>query len=311
MAYYINNLALADNYAAASTLGPFGEADTCTVLVSGNPANMQFYVGDEATGHWTDEREYTAAAGPSTTNSFKVSNVRGIRMRNANAGNVAVVSATLFRTGATYDSWDPIFEAGSLSPGTITASGSVSPGGANVEVDHNGVPISTEPKIDFEDAKGLSWTIADDPANTRAKVTAVPNNAAARIYAAGRADAIPNLAWTTVALPNIDYDTDASMVATANEIVIPSAGIYAVTFEVLWSVLPTQYANLQALRNGVNIASGPAGSGAQINPGQGYMPTFADIVQLAAGDVLTGRVYQNAGGQYGAGVLAVAKVASL
>lgn len=129
MAYYINNLELGDKYTAASTLGPFMETDTVTVLVSGEPANMQFYVGDEATGRWTDEREYTAAAGPGTTNSFKVSNVRGIRMRNANAGQAAVASATLFRTGVTYDSWDPIFDAGSLSPGTITASGQVTPAG--------------------------------------------------------------------------------------------------------------------------------------------------------------------------------------
>ena len=171
MAYFINNIALSDRYSDAGTLGPFMETDTVTVLVSGNPANMQFYVGDQATGRWTDEREYTAPAGSGTTNSFKVSNVRGIRIRNANAGSVAVVSVTLFRTGVVYDSWDPIFEAGSLSPGTINASGGVSPGGASMEVDHNGVPISTEPKMDFEDAGANIWSIVDDAPNARTKVT--------------------------------------------------------------------------------------------------------------------------------------------
>lgn len=173
MAYFLNNLQLADDFEAASTLGPFDDADTCTILVSGNPAAIQFHIGKGAGGRWTDEREFVAAAGSSSTNSFKVANVNGIKLKNYNAGDQAVISVVLFRTGVVYDTADPIFEAGSLSVGTITASGSVTPGQASVQVSHNGVAVGTEPILDFVDAGDQGWQIADDSVNQR--VTIAPS----------------------------------------------------------------------------------------------------------------------------------------
>jgi hypothetical protein len=38
---------------------------------------------------------------------------------------------------------------------------------------HNDVAVANETAIDFEDATGLTWTITDDPGNTRVKVTPV------------------------------------------------------------------------------------------------------------------------------------------
>jgi hypothetical protein len=40
-----------------------------------------------------------------------------------------------------------------------------------VDVQHNDVRVAGEPALDFEDAGGFVWTIADDAANSRVKIT--------------------------------------------------------------------------------------------------------------------------------------------
>jgi hypothetical protein len=173
VAAFINNQAATDNYfgAGALVLDPSYNYDSCTVLVSGNPAAMQFFVGEPGSGRWTEERDFVAPAGNGTTNSLKVSNIHGIRVKNANPGAVAIVSVTLYRSGGRWDSDDPIFEAGSLSPGTITASGTVNPGQASVEIDKNGVAIGSEPKLDFQDVNAMVFTVTDESGNQRVKVS--------------------------------------------------------------------------------------------------------------------------------------------
>lgn len=124
MADYINNALAADLYTDALTVGPNYSADTATITVSANPALMQFFVGREGRGHWTDDREFLAPAGQDTINSFKVGNIRGVRFRNSIPGAPAQVICTLSDSSA--DSEDPIFESGLLSQGTIAANGSTS-----------------------------------------------------------------------------------------------------------------------------------------------------------------------------------------
>lgn len=160
MADYINNIAAGDSYTAACTLGPSYDAKYAVITIANNPALMQFAIGHPGNWRWTDEREFQ-----SIPQSFRVGNIVGVRIRNATPGQVARVMVVLAGDD------DPDFASGMPFSGVLTASGGVSPGGGSVEVDHNGVAISTEPKLDFEDAGANLWVVTDDPTNTRAKIT--------------------------------------------------------------------------------------------------------------------------------------------
>jgi hypothetical protein len=123
VAEYINNELAHDTYQPDMELGPIMADDTAaTITVSDNPALMQFLVGKGGNVHWTDEREWAAPAGASIINSFRVSNIKGVRFRNAIAGLRARIICTL----ASADDADPIFEAGLLSAGAIASTGAVS-----------------------------------------------------------------------------------------------------------------------------------------------------------------------------------------
>jgi hypothetical protein len=92
-------------------------------------------------------------------------NVSGFRCRSAISGVPARVVAVLSEKS------DPQALGATPYTAVLAASGGVTPGANSVEVDHNGAVIGTEPKLDFEDAIGFGWTIADDPANSRVKIT--------------------------------------------------------------------------------------------------------------------------------------------
>lgn len=159
MADYINNVAAGDQYTPACSLGPDYAAKYAVITIANNPALMQFAIGVPGNWRWTDEREFQ-----SIPQSFRVGGVIGLRVRNASPGNVARVLAVLAGDD------DPDFQSGVPFTGVLAAGGGVTPGGATVEIDHNGVAISTQPKVDFEDNGAFIWTIVDDPAGTRAKV---------------------------------------------------------------------------------------------------------------------------------------------
>ncbi len=115
MADYINNVAAGDNYTDACTIGPNYDAKTVVITIANNSALMQFAVGRVGNWRWTDEREFF-----SIPQSFKVAGVLGVKIRNANAGQVARVLATL--TGDD----DIQFESGLPFTGTLAANGGVS-----------------------------------------------------------------------------------------------------------------------------------------------------------------------------------------
>lgn len=125
MADYINNIAAADVYTPDLTLGPNFEATAVVITVANNPVLMQFAVGKYGSWRWTDEREFY-----SITQSFRVSNVIGVKFRNANPGQIARVLADL--AGGVDD---PIFESGMPFTGILSASGAISTGGSGVTGD--------------------------------------------------------------------------------------------------------------------------------------------------------------------------------
>ena len=115
MADYINNVAAGDQYTDACTIGPNYDAKTAVITIANNSALMQFAVGRLGNWRWTDEREFF-----SIPQSFKVGNVIGVKIRNANAGQVARVLATLSGDD------DIEFESGLPFTGTLGANGSIS-----------------------------------------------------------------------------------------------------------------------------------------------------------------------------------------
>jgi hypothetical protein len=114
VADYINNVAAGDKYTDACTLGPDFAMRSAVITIANNPALMQFAVGALGNWHWTDEREFF-----SIPQSFKVGGVIGLKVRNANPGQVARVLAVLSGPD------DVDFEAGLPFSGQISSTGAV------------------------------------------------------------------------------------------------------------------------------------------------------------------------------------------
>lgn len=112
MADFINNVAAGDLYTDACTIGPKFDAKAVVLTIANNAALMQFAIGTAGHWRWTDEREYL-----SIPQSFRVGNVIGVKVRNANAGKVARVLATLAGDD------DPDFQAGTPFTGTLSSTG--------------------------------------------------------------------------------------------------------------------------------------------------------------------------------------------
>jgi len=116
VADYINNVATADQYTDATTIGgPDFQADTLTVTVANAGVLMQLAVGVPGNWRWIDEREFLVPP-----QSFTIERVIGARFRSAVTATPAQILAAL--TGQA----DPAFGAGLPFTGTISASGGVS-----------------------------------------------------------------------------------------------------------------------------------------------------------------------------------------
>lgn len=108
MAAYILNVAAADQYTDALTLGPSFTATKATVTVANNAALIQVAVGKPGDWRWVDEREYFAIP-----KEFPITGIIGIRFRNAVAGAVAQIICSLSGPA------DPDFSVGLPYTGTL------------------------------------------------------------------------------------------------------------------------------------------------------------------------------------------------
>jgi len=119
---------------------------------------------------WSEEFILPAGA------HFLQQGIIGIRCRSFTAGNPVAVSAAIF-----YKDEPAITLGGS---GISTPASSV----ASLNFQHNDLAIATEPTADFEDqAAGstnltINWTVVDDPANTRVKITPVISWASPTVF---------------------------------------------------------------------------------------------------------------------------------
>lgn len=123
-AAYLDKTNAADGYTDPLTLGPDFRVTKALIVVQNNDAFMQFAQGDVGNWHWADEREWRA-----TPQSLLVSNIIGVRFRNAAPGQVAVVTASLLEPdGPDFESGFPTSTVATMIAGIVNADGSVAAG---------------------------------------------------------------------------------------------------------------------------------------------------------------------------------------
>jgi hypothetical protein len=125
---------------------------------NGNAALCEVQFGPEyGTTQFGDEQLLNPGSSGTIPN-----NASGIRFRNAVAGKQANITCVL----VPHD--QPALGVSSVGVNVSVVSGS------SINFQHNDLAVATEPTLDIEDGTGtgITWTVVDDPANTRVKVTA-------------------------------------------------------------------------------------------------------------------------------------------
>lgn len=150
-------VATSDNYGAATTIShQLGKSVSFTI--ANNPVAYQLgYLDKVGEIHWGEEV-------PSNPIDGGFSNVAGIRFRSWTPGKPAIIVATLFLES------DPTPLGATAFTASLTSSGGQTPGLSSVQVDHNGVAISTEPILNFVDTNSIPWLITDVPGSTQAQL---------------------------------------------------------------------------------------------------------------------------------------------
>jgi hypothetical protein len=159
----IPNLPTQDGYVNALTLGPVPTTRLIKYVVANKAVFMRV---------WPQSKSGTIPAQTDellvTPETNIITDAMGVQFRSALAGVPAQVVAQLLEPG------DPTFGSGTPFSSIISGSGGISPGVSAVQIQKNNVLIGQEPTLDLLDAAGLTWTVVDDPANTRVKVTPAP-----------------------------------------------------------------------------------------------------------------------------------------
>lgn len=152
---------LGTSYTDSGTLGPFQEGDELVFQFTGGPIAFQFGSIDPTGAVHFDNQEVLYPPG---TWAFK--NLKGIRFRSIPGQTaVSLQAATLFFQ----DDPEP------FTPGNVPGSVALT---STLNFQHNDIFVASEPTVDFEDGSPIVFTVSDDNANARVKVTPVFNNAA-------------------------------------------------------------------------------------------------------------------------------------
>lgn len=259
MADYINNVAAADAYTPALSLGPNFDARTAVITVANNSALMQFAVGKIGDWRWTDEREYF-----SIPQSFRVGNIIGVRFRNANAGQVARILCTLSGED------DIQFESGLPFTGTLSASGGVSS-----DVIIPTVALAAFPPANPQDGLLIELVLpaSFDPVGGKSIRWLLTYNAT-------------DNAWDFVGGPPLYKSAAGGAFAAQGGAYVASGLAFAVPRPGDWKAIVT--ATLNGANGGINFGLGKDGAGAPVvaesGNGQNFEPRthIADIANVAA-----------------------------
>lgn len=160
-----NTTVSSQSYTAALQFGFFDVFAYGYFTVANNPVFVQMLLGERGQAHPGPELYLPPGTYPLQAGTRQP--IAGIRFRAASAATPAPqVFGTIFYAG------EASVQAGNPYSSTISPSGGVTPGQLSLTVQHNGVVVAAEPVLDFEDASGFVWTVADDAPNTRIQVTA-------------------------------------------------------------------------------------------------------------------------------------------
>lgn len=243
--------------------------------VQGATAFAQLQYGKQGDDHWTEE--VLLGNGAFVT---LPTNCIGVRFRNGVANVIATVTAQLAQ--------------GNEPPLAIASIGSVTLSVASLNFQHNAVAIATEPTLDFEDGN-LVFSVVDDPANTRVKVSGTALMPAGRVFQpTTTVVTVPNATFTTIPCVSTSF-TRGGFAQAGNGLQVPTTGLYLVSYG-LGSMNGVGNAPLNGsfavqVLGGVNVPI------ARLTQATGYpQPQGSDIVSVNAGATLTIQGWQNTGG---------------
>lgn len=160
MAIVINNVTVADQYpngpgAGLAIIAWVWDSNGGYATISSNDVFLQLAQGDQGAEEWGDEIHVPAGGLQLLPGTI------GIRFRNFTPGSPAIVS------GAIFSKSEPTVIIGSTGQAKTA-------GVASLNFQHNDAAVATENTMDLEDqATFLTWSMADDPPNTRVKITPV------------------------------------------------------------------------------------------------------------------------------------------
>lgn len=200
----IDNKTTGNEYTASCTIEGVWQGNGGSFVVSSADVWIELQWGIVGQGQWTTEVHC-----PAGVSSIILPNTSGVRFRSYVAGSPATVSAAI-----AYPREPPI---------QFTTQGSATVS-ANIGVQHNNALVGTEPAIDFVDATGVTWAIADDPANSRVTIQAQASVISQAVI--GRIDAAGNVT------------AGSNFTAVRN-----STGNYTITFTTPFASVPVFTAN--------------------------------------------------------------------
>lgn len=169
----LNAQQTSDNYTAANTLQNVYESKGGWIVCSAQLYAQQQLSQGAQQGSETFGEEFLLPSGAHYLEPGTI----GLRVRSATTGSPVLYTICLFWK---YDNAMVLGGTGISSP---------NPGVAALNFQHNDIAVATENTADFEDAAALNpanlslvWTVVDDPANTRVKITPVPSWANPTIF---------------------------------------------------------------------------------------------------------------------------------
>lgn len=140
-----------------AVLGPLQNLEKIVFQTTGGVAVFQVAKLDQTGKPQFDQNEATLPPG-----IWGFDKIYGIQLRSRDAGSLATLDPC---TGYFQEDPDP------YNPGNIPGSSTSVTGAVNIQ--HNDALVASQPTIDFEDSTSgtFAWTITNDGANTRVKVT--------------------------------------------------------------------------------------------------------------------------------------------
>lgn len=181
-----------DQYTDALTIADLWGSSGGYFIVTVADVYMQLEFGELGQTWWTNEFHVAVGNGEIDPGTL------GVRFRSYTSGKPATVTATLFGEA------EPRIIIGSPSTANVTN---------QINFQHNDVLVAAEQTLDFEDATGFAWTVVDDAANTRVKVTPPQP---ARVLLAATTLAAPAATVTFSAISGAYQDLELRFSAQSN-----------------------------------------------------------------------------------------------